>query len=246
MWRAGHVQKPVTVPRPEIHTKKIIHADLKPENILFDRNVRIVIGDFGLALQIKAIKYYGIWGTPTYRSPEQLRQNEQWDQTVDYFVCGVIFGMMVTGFHPFNFSRSNTDDEIEQNIKSSSVAIQTSDTIANDFLSSTLCEAPIRLNDTNILSHPFIAPLIDRIMSSYRDPAPIICTKNTTHYQTYTDNNFPKMINGIDNEFFWGSESQISTTTLIIHEFEFGTDVLFLIRNFNARIRILQRKMIEQ
>lgn len=95
-----------------LHSKRLIHCDLKPENVFLDKNLRIQIGDFGMSLVMR--EYIGKWGTTIYQSPEQLRENELWDERTDYFGAGIIFVMMLSGQHPFK--QNGSDKDTEKNI----------------------------------------------------------------------------------------------------------------------------------
>jgi len=63
-----------------LHSKGIIHRDIKPENILIDKlpdgNIRLLIGDFGIAKSdIKELKMTNTligMTTPAYLAPEIL------------------------------------------------------------------------------------------------------------------------------------------------------------------------------
>lgn len=53
------------------HSENIVHRDIKPENILFDQNKNIVLVDFGLAKQTKAVMDV-VAGTPYFMAPEVI------------------------------------------------------------------------------------------------------------------------------------------------------------------------------
>lgn len=48
-----------------------MHRDIKPENILFDMNKNVVLVDFGLAKQTKAVMDV-VAGTPYFMAPEVI------------------------------------------------------------------------------------------------------------------------------------------------------------------------------
>ena len=57
----------------EIHNKKIVHRDLKPQNLFLTKDLKIKIGDFGLA---KFINDYAMYfaGTLYYMAPEIINR----------------------------------------------------------------------------------------------------------------------------------------------------------------------------
>lgn len=74
--------------------------------------VKLVIGDLGLALQTGRGKMaFSVCGTPINMAPEILtNQNKGYDSKVDVWSLGTIFYHMLTGFEPF----TGTDQESVQ------------------------------------------------------------------------------------------------------------------------------------
>jgi len=89
------------------HDQSIIHRDLKPENVMREPHGRVRILDFGLA-QIRDLpaalvnltEQGGLFGTPGYMSPEQIRR-ETLDGRSDLFSLGILLFELLTGTHPF-------------------------------------------------------------------------------------------------------------------------------------------------
>lgn len=85
------------------HEAGIVHRDIKPANIIIDRQNRVKVMDFGIALLQTAERLTttgGIVGTPEYMSPEQASGTEVTHQS-DIYSVGVLMYEMVTGVVPF-------------------------------------------------------------------------------------------------------------------------------------------------
>jgi len=89
-----------------LHGNSIIHCDLKPHNLFLDKNMRIKVGDMGLATRIKTgatEKCNRLCGTPNYMAPEVLRSKETraYSYEIDIWAIGVILYTMLVGKAPF-------------------------------------------------------------------------------------------------------------------------------------------------
>lgn len=87
----------------EAHRKGFVHRDVKPQNILVDRDERVYLVDFGLALADQDVgKRLPAGGTPAYMSPEQARgEGHRVDGRSDLFSLGIVFYEMLCGRRPF-------------------------------------------------------------------------------------------------------------------------------------------------
>ena len=87
----------------EAHNNGIIHRDIKPENIFVDTNLRVKIGDFGLALsntESFVTSKAAIVGTPCYMSPEQIGGAKLEPQS-DLFSLGIVIYELYLNNNPF-------------------------------------------------------------------------------------------------------------------------------------------------
>jgi predicted Ser/Thr protein kinase len=86
------------------HERSIIHRDVKSANILLDRDGRVMVTDFGVALRASDITLTAdgaVIGTPGYMSPEQCAGQRATPQG-DHYSLGMVAFQMVTGRLPFH------------------------------------------------------------------------------------------------------------------------------------------------
>jgi serine/threonine-protein kinase len=83
------------------HQRGVIHRDIKPSNIMLDKHGTPKLTDFGIARISKQDPEKGIWGTPSYMSPEQLKEETTTHQS-DIFSLGCVMYELLTGRRAFN------------------------------------------------------------------------------------------------------------------------------------------------
>jgi len=84
------------------HGRGVIHRDVKPSNIIVAEDGRVMLADFGLALQASGITLGQVFGSPHYISPEQARSSASVVPQSDLYSFGVILYEMLTGSVPFD------------------------------------------------------------------------------------------------------------------------------------------------
>lgn len=117
-----------------IHKKRIIHRDLKPQNCLLDKNMHLLVGDFGSAKLLddghtdqdednvnevnerqQQRRRQSFVGTCLYVSPEILN-NKPSLYSSDIFSYGCIVYQLLSGFPPFG-TEGESEYRIFQQIK---------------------------------------------------------------------------------------------------------------------------------
>mmetsp|Transcript_35402 Transcript_35402/g.105208 ORF Transcript_35402/g.105208 Transcript_35402/m.105208 type:complete len:985 (-) Transcript_35402:188-3142(-) len=93
-----------------LHRRRVIHRDLKLGNLFLDSDMRLKVGDFGLAAQLEhdGEKKRTICGTPNYIAPEILEGKHGHSYEVDIWSLGVILYTMIIGRPPFETSDVKT------------------------------------------------------------------------------------------------------------------------------------------
>jgi len=91
------------------HAKGIIHRDVKPGNVMVSEDGRPKLMDFGIAKREDAsLTQTGTFlGTPSYASPEQIREGTVDDRS-DIFSFGVLTFELMSGQSPFPGTSINT------------------------------------------------------------------------------------------------------------------------------------------
>lgn len=84
------------------HRRGVVHRDVKPSNVMVARDGRVVLGDFGLALDVQQGSLGEAFGSPHYMAPEQARRSTAAVPQSDLYALGVILYEMLTGSVPFD------------------------------------------------------------------------------------------------------------------------------------------------
>ncbi len=84
------------------HAQGVVHRDIKPSNVMVAKDGRVVLGDFGMALDVRDGSLGDVFGTPHYISPEQARRSADAIPQSDLYSFGVILYEILTGAVPFN------------------------------------------------------------------------------------------------------------------------------------------------
>lgn len=81
----------------------LVHRDIKPANLMLARDGDVKLTDFGAALSLRsdATQLSGLVGSPSYMSPEQVREQDLTHHS-DMFSLAVVVYELLTGRRPFD------------------------------------------------------------------------------------------------------------------------------------------------
>ncbi|MFC1976249.1 serine/threonine-protein kinase, partial [Chloroflexota bacterium] len=84
------------------HAQNVIHRDVKPSNVMVAADDRVVLTDFGLALDVEQGSLGEVFGSSQYIAPEQARRSADAVPQSDLYSLGVILYEMLAGQVPFD------------------------------------------------------------------------------------------------------------------------------------------------
>ena len=88
-----------------LHSHQWLHCDLTPANLLIDKQDRVHLIDFGLAVEFGADSPAGISGTPSFLSPEIINQAPLVPAS-DIYSFGCVLYFMLMGQKPYSGNTS--------------------------------------------------------------------------------------------------------------------------------------------
>jgi len=86
-----------------LHGARRVHRDLKPSNVIVDQHGRVVVLDFGLAIDVRVADSaeHAMVGTIPYMAPEQIHGMAV-GPAADCYALGVVLHELLTGRWPFD------------------------------------------------------------------------------------------------------------------------------------------------
>jgi predicted Ser/Thr protein kinase len=105
-----------------LHRAGKLHRDVKPSNILVEKGGRVVLLDFGLAVELGAPESDSAdrAGTPLYMSPEQCAARPL-SEASDWYSAGVVLFEALTGRRPFEGDEVETAKQVKEAPRASSL-----------------------------------------------------------------------------------------------------------------------------
>ena len=100
--KASRIVREICLALDYAHSQGVIHRDVKPSNIILDKQGRVYLADFGLALLTESGTRGEIFGSPRYIAPEQAISSANVVPQSDLYAVGIILYEMFAGVTPFN------------------------------------------------------------------------------------------------------------------------------------------------
>lgn len=98
------------------HDVGVVHRDLKPANVMIEEKTgRVVLTDFGFAMDLDAKQSRRLVGTPAYWSPEQAR-GEKTTPASDVYSFGVLAYRLLSGAE-FSLSDADAFDRVPRDVR---------------------------------------------------------------------------------------------------------------------------------
>jgi hypothetical protein len=145
-----------------LHAHGVVHRDVKPTNVLITPEGRVVLLDFGLAIDAAsdpALEAGLVVGTPGYMSPEQIAMSRATPAS-DWYSFGVMLYQALTGRKPF--VAANGADMLEQQLRATPVPVA----VVVPGLPADVCAIADRCLDRDPLQRPAEGEILEVFGSS--------------------------------------------------------------------------------
>lgn len=81
------------------HALGFVHCDVTPSNVLIDESGRVLLADFGVAVEANSAADDIVHGSPSYIAPERI-EGANADARVDVYGLGGVLAYLLTARHP--------------------------------------------------------------------------------------------------------------------------------------------------
>ena len=98
-WRLGNA---VATALDYAHEQGVIHRDVKPSNVMVAEDGRVVLTDFGLAMDVAQGSLGEVFGSSHYIAPEQAHRSADAVPQSDLYSLGIMLYEMLAGQVPFD------------------------------------------------------------------------------------------------------------------------------------------------
>lgn len=145
------------------HCVGFAHRDIKPTNIMLDKNYRIKLTDFGLALKSGSDKLQRFDGSAAFMSPEMIEHRPHDPKKSDIWALGITFFYLFTGQIPWV---GNTREEVFNDILFSQPQLNNFPPTLRKIISQMLQKHPeSRPSTEELVANPFFATRKNSMLS---------------------------------------------------------------------------------
>ncbi|CAK5086753.1 unnamed protein product [Meloidogyne enterolobii] len=142
-----------------LERQHIVHRDIKCENVFLDSNLRVKLGDFGFARELRpGVDSNTHCGSRPYAAIELLSGRTYRGNGVDIWSAGVVLYVILTSFFPFGSSKDEVPAIIKrQKAQSIHFSHRLSAEVRSLILGMLHPDPKRRLTSRRILAHPWLA-----------------------------------------------------------------------------------------
>jgi len=97
-----HVAEALAEALDYAHEQGVIHRDVKPANLMVAKDGRVILMDFGLAMDVEQGSIGEVFGSTKYIAPEQARRSSDALPQSDIYALGVMLYEILTDHLPFD------------------------------------------------------------------------------------------------------------------------------------------------